>query len=331
MTYPAPVATRDAAICVVEDRNGRVLTVARIEPPHEQAIPGGHIDGQETAEQAVRRELREECGVMLGYCWQVTEPNADGLWRPIVLEHDGHKCYVFKCCEIRGLPVDAEGPLDGPVVDVPAAVKWLTPPELIAQSSLYRADMERLAKAGTVFSSQWMASDQQAAAGHPNSELAPMDLGVQDVHRPGPMNRRPKNVAAGDLPTPARNALPKTEFGWPEQRKFPLPDAAHVRNAAARLAQAVKAGHISKGTAAKIHKRIVAAGKRFGVEVASTDDGLPAAPHVAPVAHPGPMRSRRGPATRLDVTIDHPQHGRFEIRHMKDVEIRLPSIPLRLD
>lgn len=85
---------------------------------------------------------------------------------------------------------------------------------------------------------------------------------------------------------------------------------SHVRNAAARLAQAVKAGRVSKSTAAKIHRNIVAAGKRLGVEVTPMSDAA---------VHPGPLKARRHLTRgRVEISIDHPQHGRFEIRHMAD-------------
>lgn len=50
----------------------------------------------------------------------------------------------------------------------------------------------------------------------------------------------------------ARNALPKSAFGLPGQRKYPMPDKAHAANAKARAAQAVNAGRMSKSTEAKI-------------------------------------------------------------------------------
>ena len=72
--------------------------------------------------------------------------------------------------------------------------------------------------------------------------------------------------------------------------------------------------------------RIVAAGKKFGVEVESKD-GLPA---EVKSASPLKRRGVAGQRGRLDVTIDHPQHGRFEIRHMGDevADLRLPPIDI---
>lgn len=49
-----------------------------------------------------------------------------------------------------------------------------------------------------------------------------------------------------------RKRIPASEFGLPDQRKYPMPDKAHAANAKARATQAVKAGRMSASTAAKI-------------------------------------------------------------------------------
>lgn len=50
------------------------------------------------------------------------------------------------------------------------------------------------------------------------------------------------------LSTKRRKALPKTEFGEPGKRAYPMPDRNHSINAKARAKQALDAGHISQGT-----------------------------------------------------------------------------------
>jgi hypothetical protein len=50
----------------------------------------------------------------------------------------------------------------------------------------------------------------------------------------------------------ARKALPKSDFGLPGKRAYPMPDASHAANAKARATQAVNAGRMSKSTEAKI-------------------------------------------------------------------------------
>jgi hypothetical protein len=44
-------------------------------------------------------------------------------------------------------------------------------------------------------------------------------------------------------------------FGLPEQRKYPMPDESHARNAKARAAQQVKAGNLSKADEKKIDRK----------------------------------------------------------------------------
>ncbi|MFS0755272.1 DUF6582 domain-containing protein [Noviherbaspirillum sp. 1P10PC] len=62
-----------------------------------------------------------------------------------------------------------------------------------------------------------------------------------------------------------RDDLPKREFAFAKQRKEPLEDAAHVRNAIARFNQ-VK--DVSDDERDEAWQRITAAARKFGVEVA---------------------------------------------------------------
>lgn len=54
------------------------------------------------------------------------------------------------------------------------------------------------------------------------------------------------------LTTKQRKAIPKSEFGEPGERKYPMENASHARNAKARASQAVNAGRMSKSTEEKI-------------------------------------------------------------------------------
>jgi hypothetical protein len=47
------------------------------------------------------------------------------------------------------------------------------------------------------------------------------------------------------LTTKKRNALPKADFGLPGERKYPMPDASHARDAKARASAAVKRGDLT--------------------------------------------------------------------------------------
>ncbi len=52
-----------------------------------------------------------------------------------------------------------------------------------------------------------------------------------------------------------RNSLPKSEFGLPGSRKFPMPDRNHAANAKARATQQVSKGNLSPASAAKIRAK----------------------------------------------------------------------------
>ena len=54
------------------------------------------------------------------------------------------------------------------------------------------------------------------------------------------------------LPSASRNALPERAFGLPGQRKYPVPDKSHARNALARASQQYNAGRLTAAQKAKI-------------------------------------------------------------------------------
>lgn len=54
------------------------------------------------------------------------------------------------------------------------------------------------------------------------------------------------------LTAKARKAIPKSEFGLPKTRGYPMEDKEHASNAKARASQAVNAGRMSKSTEEKI-------------------------------------------------------------------------------
>ena len=64
--------------------------------------------------------------------------------------------------------------------------------------------------------------------------------------------------------TAERDDLAKSHFAFPRQRKEPLENAAHVRNAAARFNQVEGVSAEEKDEA---WKRIMAAAKKYGVEL----------------------------------------------------------------
>ncbi len=54
------------------------------------------------------------------------------------------------------------------------------------------------------------------------------------------------------LTTAKKKAEPKSDFGLPERRKYPMPDAAHAKNAKARASQQEHRGTLSAGDKKKI-------------------------------------------------------------------------------
>jgi len=66
------------------------------------------------------------------------------------------------------------------------------------------------------------------------------------------------------LSTEDRDDLSKGSFAFPKQRKEPLENAAHVRNAVARFNQVKDVSNDERDDA---WKRIEAAAKKYGVEI----------------------------------------------------------------
>jgi len=69
------------------------------------------------------------------------------------------------------------------------------------------------------------------------------------------------------LSSKTRDKLPKSDFGIPSERKYPLNDKAHAANAKARATQQVKKGNLSPSSKAKIDSkanRVLDNGNRGG-------------------------------------------------------------------
>jgi hypothetical protein len=58
-----------------------------------------------------------------------------------------------------------------------------------------------------------------------------------------------------ELSEEARDKLPKKDFGLPDERKYPMPDKAHARNAKSRAKQEYNAGNLSKAEMDKIFSK----------------------------------------------------------------------------
>ncbi len=79
---------------------------------------------------------------------------------------------------------------------------------------------------------------------------------------------RKAEAKSGKLDTAAKDKIPAGSFAFPKQKKEPLNDASHVRNAMARFDQ-VK--DVSYDDRKKAFENIKKAAKKFGVEVNEKD------------------------------------------------------------
>jgi len=70
------------------------------------------------------------------------------------------------------------------------------------------------------------------------------------------------------MSTAEKNKVSDQEFAFPDERKEPLTDARHVRNAIARFDQVEGVSDAERDQA---WKRIMAAAKRYDVEVSESD------------------------------------------------------------
>jgi hypothetical protein len=75
------------------------------------------------------------------------------------------------------------------------------------------------------------------------------------------------HTVRGQLDTEERNDLPDSVFAFPKQRKEPLTDAEHVRNALARFDQVEG---VSDAERERAFANIKAAADYYDVEVAAT-------------------------------------------------------------
>ena len=85
--------------------------------------------------------------------------------------------------------------------------------------------------------------------------------------------------AHGDLSTAKKNDLPESVFAFPKQRKEPLTDAKHVRNALARFDQVTD---VSDGDRELAFANIKRAAKHYKVDVSEESwRELARRPHTA--------------------------------------------------
>lgn len=83
-----------------------------------------------------------------------------------------------------------------------------------------------------------------------------------------PATRKSKTTPAENpvLTAAERRELATKDFAWPEHRAYPVHDAAHAKNALARLNQAYDAKTISKKDYRHVYQNVMKAYARFGLE-----------------------------------------------------------------
>lgn len=67
------------------------------------------------------------------------------------------------------------------------------------------------------------------------------------------------------LTSKSRNKLPKSDFGLPGEKKYPMPDKSHARNAKSRASEMEHKGKLSPASKSRIDAkadRILDSGKR---------------------------------------------------------------------
>ncbi|MFC3107290.1 DUF6582 domain-containing protein [Undibacterium arcticum] len=87
----------------------------------------------------------------------------------------------------------------------------------------------------------------------------------------------------GELSSKDRDHLPESAFAFPKQRKEPMTDASHVKNALSRFDQVDDVSDAERDAA---FENIKAAAKHFGVEITETNwKDLGKKPHTKNPAH----------------------------------------------
>ena len=105
-----------------------------------------------------------------------------------------------------------------------------------------------------------MSTTKQKQAARKNLEKA---RGTQSRRRSSGASTRSRSRSSA-MTTAQKNDLPDSAFAFPEQRKEPLTDAKHVRNAVARFDQVEGVSNAERDRA---WRRIRAAARKYDVEI----------------------------------------------------------------
>ncbi|MDZ7802522.1 NUDIX hydrolase [Thiohalophilus sp.] len=110
-----PLLTVDIIIRLIDRPDEPLVLIARKNPPHGWALPGGFVDIDETLETAAVREAREETGL------QVTLERLLGCYSDPRRDPRGHTVSAVYIADARGEPQAA---------DDARAIKLVSPAEL---------------------------------------------------------------------------------------------------------------------------------------------------------------------------------------------------------
>jgi hypothetical protein len=132
------------------------------------------------------------------------------------------------------------------------------------------------------------------------SEATTLDMGISGVHIATAIgNNKPMADTELTVSAAQRKKMPSSAFGDPANKGYPIHDASHVRNAAARLEQ--QKGSMPATKYHQIRARIARAAKRFGIDSEYNKKTSASA-----------RTFKRG----LRMTTTHPDGSRTTIHHM---------------
>lgn len=87
---------------IIKDDRGRYLVQYRLKTPVGLALPAGHIEPEELAQEALVREVLEETGVKVELAREIL---CDVFFKnPCAKGHEGHKWRVFEVTRRSGKP-----------------------------------------------------------------------------------------------------------------------------------------------------------------------------------------------------------------------------------
>ena len=109
-----------------------------------------------------------------------------------------------------------------------------------------------------------MATEKQKQAARRNLEKA---RAAQASGHGGSVHRSHRAQGSQEMSTAEKNDLPESAFAFPRERKEPLTDARHVRNAVARFNQVEGVSDAERDEA---WRRVRSAASRFDVDLAES-------------------------------------------------------------